>query len=368
MTFSSPLDTIRLGVDPDVPISCCGLTPRSHLIRSISNLVLTELELTRICLSIPLARAAIVLRIAHHPLQTVFTLVFIGLLALSLFFSFLYTSFVPNHYEGAAHGTIGWVMVFIVALLKGGELFHLVYRARKAFAEGSGWIRVLLGGKSRREEGDEYERVALRDFELEDDEDRADMTEVNASDLRKRLEEEDNQVRDQHHVMGSASSTPETNQNPRFSPNLVQGQNPIEEGSWANSAPSTQRRKGHQPELSLNILPALRRDSSTSGSQSSDETLHDGQHNSTYEPSSAFPKRRNLGGSGGMKRSRSDRLKVFVKFGSIFLERTLVMMAFVQFVTGVVTYFGFGRGAYGNGVLGRSHYFYHYPRLFPRDS
>jgi hypothetical protein len=286
------------------------------------------------------------------PVQIAFVL----LTLLGVILSSSYARLTPDLYEGNSHGRVGWFIVFFVAALLGLDVVSFAVRLVKWFKgprDFSGFFRMVLGTDDNKGTSD-YERVTLDETQpLARDSD-------DVEDDRRRDSSPQGIVDEEGRWSGSSSDS-----------SLAGSAGAIRASTAAPGHPSplrhgasTQQRRTHRPELSLNmhVLPHERRDTLDSlRSGRSDATLHD-QHNIRYSlHATGSPDELDFEKYGAgetdeetprdTRVSLATKLRIAAKYMHIFCLRILLVFGYTQLLSGIAVYSGTCRGAYLNGCM-----------------
>ncbi|GAA94451.1 uncharacterized protein L969DRAFT_269778 [Mixia osmundae IAM 14324] len=244
---------------------------------------------------------ALMMKTAHHPLYLPVQIIFMLVMSVGVLLSISYRAATPDLFEGNAHRKMGWFVIGLVYVLFGADLIRSAHLALQTRRSGQSWrsvLLVLLGAKAVTADvtaGEGYEKVQLSE----------EASPADRGHLHRALEHEPTtRLRCETNVLGS----------------------PL--------------RRSHSP------------DSPSSAGRRSDVTLHDSHGNKDFAPTHSPSSERDdadLDDTESIPARR--RLQSTLKYLHIFLSRSLLVLAYVQMLTGIITYTGTCRNNYGNGCL-----------------
>jgi hypothetical protein len=280
---------------------------------------------------------------------------------LGVILSSSYARLTPDLYEGNSHARLGWFIVFFVAGLLGLDIFSFGVRLVKWFngpRDFAGFFRAVVGADSSKQAATSYDPVSLD--EAFDEAQPLARESDDIEEERRRDRSSSGMVEEEGQWSGSGSGSDSgfagASGSARPS-NVPSHPSPLRQGV------STQQRRGHRPELSLNILPLAhqRRDTSDSlRSGPSDATLHDNHNDGHYiRHTASSPDEvdyEKYGAARGAETrdthvSLTTKLRIAAKYLHIFCLRILLVLGYMQLLSGIAVYSGTCRGAYLNGCM-----------------
>lgn len=287
-----------------------------------------------------------------------------------------YSASTPNLYHGQKHGSIGWIISFLAFGLSSTQILRAaIILFSKSQQDVPFIVRVkhLLTSNTHHErDSAEYELVAqetnYEDAEVNESRPTFEQQDPPLTGVTLVHDEEEDLQRKAIQGFSDRSHDQQSHQQQR---SLDMLQSPSERSSGNTAGPQYWRRP-HQHETSLDVSrrPSstlhgilYRNDSrGTSGSartHSTDETLHD-EHlamspGSISPPLTHGPQEYGMRGAGEPERpfsnlkepsSRAAVMRGILKYGEIFLWRSMILLGWTAFITGCITYWGGCRSPY----------------------
>lgn len=278
-----------------------------------------------------------------------------------------YSASTPNLYKNQKHGSIGWIIFFLALGLSSAQIVRasvILFLKRDKDVPFSARLKHLLRGSDK--DSNSYSAADAADYELVG------------------RESGDSELFDADHVDDTTPHSARTLVNDEQEEDLQrravfthhhQAHQTIPENVESEESKAQYWRRPHRQEMSLDLhrhlsrsqdrsaAPrALRGDShggESSRTASSDETLHETYNEVPYtmspgvmSPLESHLPHKHFNGQGESQvpfrqpRSQLTRMATVLKYGEIFLWRSMVLMGWVAFMTGCITYWGGCRSPY----------------------